>query len=311
MKKLYTTILLCACFATAINAQDITRYYLNNNVITNSTDSATYYIKYKTAENGLINFERYCMDNKLKESGTVENITTLIKEGEVTTYYASGNKKDVINYSAGLPNGVQTHYFANGNVNFKIVNNFAGYGESHKKEGATKYLFCANSDNKIILEDGNGSFITYDDNLKIIEQGEVKNTAPIGLWKGFENEKLIFAEVYKNGSLIKGENYASNGNVYAYQQRNTRPEPRGGINNFYHHIAASMQNANLNNAKLMVKFTVDVTGNLKNIEVVNSSNNNINSLAINAIKSAPKWNPALEQGKPIQVAYYMPISIQY
>jgi TonB family protein len=311
MKRLYTTLLLCACVATAINAQDITRYYLNNNLATQSTDSATYYIKYKASENGLIHFERYCMDNQLKETGNVKDISTFIKEGEVVTYYNNGNKKEVVNYSAGLPNGVQTHYFANGNVNYKIVTNSAGYGESLKKESTTKYLFCANSKNEITLQDGNGTFTSYDENLNVIEEGAVKNTSADGAWKGFDNNKIVFTEVYKNGNLVKGQNYATDGNVYVYQQRNKRPEPKGGINNFYNYIAASMQNSNLSNAKIMLKFTVDVSGNVKNVEVVNSSDKTINSLAINAVKTAPKWNPALEQGKPVQAAYYMPISIQY
>lgn len=311
MKKLCFTLLLCGCFTFAINAQEITRYYLNNNTPTQSMDSATYYIKFNQAENGFFNFERFCMNHQLKEKGTVQNLATLIKEGEVTTFYNNGHTKDVISYSAGLPNGIQTHYFSNGKVNYKVINNSAGYGYTLKKESNIKYLFCANENDEIIMRDGNGFFKAYDDHLKITQEGNVKNTAADGLWKGFENGALMFAEFYKSGNLIKGQNYASDGNVYTYQQRNKRPEPKGGMNNFYNYIAASMQNTDLNNTKILLKFTVDVTGHLQNIEVVNSSNKIINSLAINVIKNAPKWNPALDQGKPVQAAYFMPISIQY
>lgn len=312
MKRLYTTLALCAFFIIAVNAQEVTRYYLNNNVPTQSKDSATYYIKFNASENGLLNFERFCMDNQLKEKGTVQSMLTLIREGEITTFYSNGNKKDVTSYSEGLPNGMQTHYFSNGKVNYKILNQSAGYGYSLQKESTSKYLFCANENDEITLQDGNGYFKAYDDYSKISQEGNVKNTVADGIWKGYEANKLVFTEFYKNGILIKGENYAAaEGKIYAYQQRSKRPEPKGGINNFYTHISASLQDMNFNNEKITMKFIVDVTGNIQNIEVVNSSNRKVNDFAVNALKNAPKWNPALEQGKPVERAYYMPISIKY
>ena len=311
MKRLYTTLALCACFAFAVNAQEITRYYLNNNIPTQSKDSATYYIKFNTSENGLLSFERYCMDNQLKEKGAVQSIVTLIREGEITTFYSNGNKKDIISYSEGLPNGMQTHFFSNGTINYKILNTSAGYGYTLQKESSTKYLFCANEKGEITLQDGNGYFKAYDDRLSITQEGNVKNTVANGIWKGYEDTKLAFTEVYKNGILIKGENYATEGKIYAYQQRSKRPEPKGGISNFYNHISASMQDMNFNNEKVTMKFIVDAAGNIQNIEVVNSSNKGINDFAVNALKNAPKWNPALEQGKPVETAYFMPIRIKY
>lgn len=312
MKKIYFTLFAIALFAITVQAQEVvTRYYLNNNMPTQSKDSATYQVKFKTTENGRVNFERYCMDGQLKEKGTYQNMITLVKEGEITTFYANGNKKDVTFYAEGLPNGVKTHHFPDGKVNYKILINSAGYGDNHQKEETIKYLYSMNKDGKVTLEDGNGLFVAYNDNLEIIEEGIVKNTVADGLWKGFDKGNLAYSEFYQNGKLTKGESYASDGKVYNYQQRSKRPEPKGGINNFYAYIINAMQDLDLNDAKMTMKFVVDVNGNLKNVEVVNSSHQKINALAVNTLKNAPKWNPALEQGKPVQVAYYMPISIKY
>jgi hypothetical protein len=188
--------------------------------------------------------------------------------------------------------------------------NAAGYGDALNKESATKYLFCANSEQKVTLQDGNGYFAAYDENLSVTQEGNVKNTHADGLWKGFDHKQLVFAEVYKNGKLIKGENFATDGKTYAYNQRNQRPEPKGGINNFYKYIANSMETIEADNANILVKFMIDDSGKLKNIEVINSTNRKINSMAVNALKNAPKWNPAFAQGKPVEASYYMPISIQ-
>lgn len=311
MKKIYFTLFAIALLTLNIKAQEVTRYYLNNNIITQSKDSATYRIKFMPNENGLVSFERYCMDGKLKEKGTFQNMITLVKEGEITTFYTNGTKKDVTFYVDGLPNGIKTHYFSTGEMNYKILINSAGYGENPQKEESIKYLFSMNKDGKTTLEDGNGRFIAYNDDLEISQEGNVKNTNADGVWKGFDAGNLVFAEMYQNGKLIKGESYATDGKIYNYQQRNKRPEPKGGMNNFYTYIINSMQDLDLNNEKMTLKFMVDVKGNLRNVEVVNSSNQKINSLAVSTLKNAPKWIPALEQGKPVQVAYYMPISIKY
>lgn len=309
MKKLFYTLLFLASMSLALQAQETVIYYHNNNIVTNNKDSATYYIKFNHPENGAIQYERYCMDNLLKEKGTVQSIATLIKVGTNTTYYPNGNIKDITNYVSGLPNGIQTHYYKNGNVNYKIIINSAGYGYANQPESNIKYLYCATPDQKVILEDGNGYFMTYDDNLEIIQKGAVKNTSADGIWEGFENGRLAFVENYKDGNLLNGQSYGLDGKVYAYKERSKRPEPKGGIANFYSYIASSLQDVNAQNAKVMLKFTVDTSGDLKNIEVVNSSNSKLNTYAVDALKSAPRWNPALEQGKPVQVAYFMPISI--
>lgn len=310
MRKLLYTLILLTCFGLTSQAQETTVYYHNNNIVTKNTDSATYYIKFNKQDDGSFAFQRYCMDNVLKEKGTIQNTTTLIKEGEISTFYTNGNLMDKSNFIAGLPSGIQTHYFADGTINYKIIVNSAGYGFTNQAESETKYLFCATPDHQVILEDGNGYFKAYNEQLEVIQEGAAVNTIPDGTWKGYENNQLAFTEVYKNGVLIKGENFSSDGNVYQYAQRTKRPEPKGGINSFYEYISASLQNAYGIDAKVMMKFTVDPSGNLKNIEVVNSSNSRVNSLAISALKNAPKWKPALEQGKPVQFAYYMPINIK-
>ncbi|MEO5911533.1 MAG: energy transducer TonB [Pelobium sp.] len=312
MRKIYYTLILLIGFSIGLTAQETTVYYRNNNMVTKLADNPTYYIKFKSAENGLVSYEQYCMNNVLNQKGTVQNINTLVKEGEITTFYSTGAVKDVINYVAGLPKGMKTHYFSNGNVNYTLINSSAGYGFSHEEVSSIKYLFCATPDNKVILENGNGYFKAFNDDLSIAQEGNVKNTAADGEWKGYENNKIAFTEVYNNGQLIKGENFESDGKVYAYAQRNKRPEPKGGISNFYNYVASSFQDINGANTKLMMKFIVDANGKLNNVEVINpsSSNQKINALAISAIENAPKWTPALEQGKAVQFAYYMPISIK-
>src|SRR6476659_6303451 len=146
MKKLFYTLIFSVCMGLTSQAQETTVYYHNNNEVTKSTDSATYYIKFSKLDDGSFAFQRYCMNHILKEKGTVQNISTLIKEGEIATFYPNGNVMDKTNFIAGLPSGIQTHYFEDGTVNYKIIVNSAGCGFNNKAESETKYLFCATPD---------------------------------------------------------------------------------------------------------------------------------------------------------------------
>jgi|GEM_PF-5917388 len=318
MKKLLIFCIIYIGFQVSLMAQETTIFYQNNNIIANSKDNAKFYVVYKPniKINNLIAYQKFSIDNALLEIGNVINMQSLAKEGEVTTYYTNGNKKDVINYKGGLPNGQKTHFFNNGDINYKIYYTAAGYGEGTAETSSTLYIYCAAPNGEIILKDGNGKFEEYGINQELLQNGLVANAFADGIWKGFENGKLLFIEVYKKGKLIKGEMYTQNGNTQFYSNRNSRPKPKGGINEFYNYVASSMQEMvqlqnNSLESKIIVKFIVESTGKLKDISIVKSSLNPlINAMAVKVLTNSPKWVPATEYGEPIDMAFFMPITMR-
>lgn len=56
-----------------------------------------------------------------------------------------------------------------------------------------------------------------------------------------------------------------------------------------------------------VKFTVDLTGKVVNPEIVEGAHEILDNAAINHVKNMPDWTPGMQKGKPIKVAYTMPI----
>lgn len=301
----------------ALIAQETTVFYQSNTLVADSKDNAKFYIVYKPANNTkLIAYQKFSIDNFLLEKGHISNMQSLAKEGEVINYYANGNVKDITNYKDGLPSGEKTHYFNSGKVNYKISYTAAGYGYGSAETSSTKYIYCANPEGKVLLENGNGEFEEYGINEEITQKGLVKHTFADGIWKGYENGKLIFIEVYKKGNLVKGEKYEPNGNTQYYTVRNSRPSPKGGLNEFYTYIATTMydmaqaQNHNLE-GDMLVKFIVESTGEIKEVRLVKSTNNPlINAMAVDVLAKSPKWKPATQQGQPIDMAFFMPISMR-
>ena len=317
MKKLFTFTVILIGFTLVAQAQETTVFYQSINILATSKDNAKFYVVYKPSADGLIAYKKYSIDNLILEKGTVDNVTSLAKEGEITTYYINGKPKDVTYYESGLPSGEKIHYFNSGDINYKIYQTSAGYGKSDAVSSSTNYFYCASPKGKVLLQDGNGEFEEYGNDEDLIQKGVVKNSLPDGLWKGYENNRISFLEEYQNGILIKGESFDSNGNGRIYLSKDSRPKPKGGMDKFYNYISNAMQEMAIAqgeedlDGKLMLKFVVGSTGDIKDVKLVKSSTNNqFNTIAIEVLKKSPKWLPATEHGLPVETAFFMPLSMR-
>ena len=62
--------------------------------------------------------------------------------------------------------------------------------------------------------------------------------------------------------------------------------------------------------RVSVKFTIDVDGRVKDVEVINGVEPSLNAEAVRVVSSSPKWEPARQGGKPIAVTYFFPVVFQ-
>ena len=65
---------------------------------------------------------------------------------------------------------------------------------------------------------------------------------------------------------------------------------------------------------VFVDFVIDKTGQVTDVDASDSVNSDVDQLlkdeAIRVVSSMPKWTPAKEKGKPVDVAYSIPITFQ-
>ena len=59
--------------------------------------------------------------------------------------------------------------------------------------------------------------------------------------------------------------------------------------------------------RVVMRFTIDVDGLLKNIEVISSSDQSLEDEALRVVSMSPKWKPAIYNGKPVAVIYTFPV----
>ena len=62
--------------------------------------------------------------------------------------------------------------------------------------------------------------------------------------------------------------------------------------------------------RVIVKFVVDCKGNIVNPLVVRSVDPLLDREAIRLVKSMPKWIPGKQNGKPVSVVYFVPITFK-
>ena len=62
--------------------------------------------------------------------------------------------------------------------------------------------------------------------------------------------------------------------------------------------------------RVIVQFTVDEKGRLSNIKVVKSVDASLNAEAVRVVKSMPRWNPGMQNGKAVKVRYTLPVTFR-
>lgn len=63
--------------------------------------------------------------------------------------------------------------------------------------------------------------------------------------------------------------------------------------------------------RVILSFTIDSLGKIRNVEVVRSLTVEQDSIAVQIIKNMPDWSPGKFQGKPANVKYTVPVTFRY
>ncbi|MBN2637934.1 MAG: energy transducer TonB [Bacteroidales bacterium] len=134
-----------------------------------------------------------------------------------------------------------------------------------------------NADDKVIIDAG-----VYDDT-------RVPDYAPTSE----ENvaEKRIFIAVQKKPTFPGGEatlmNYLSSHINYPELARET------GVQ-----------------GKVYLKFVVEPNGKISNVEVIRGIGAGCDEEAIRVVKNMPRWNPGMQMGKPVRVAFSLAVNFR-
>jgi protein TonB len=94
-----------------------------------------------------------------------------------------------------------------------------------------------------------------------------------------------------------------------------QPAPVGGYEAFYKYIGKNIKYPDQARrmgveGKVFVQFVVDKDGSITDVQVLKGIGSGCDEEAIRVVKSAPKWTPGKQRGRPVRVRMSVPIAFK-
>lgn len=124
---------------------------------------------------------------------------------------------------------------------------------------------------------------------------------------------ISFSQVEKDFKLIPINAEGEIDTVYKFSIIEQKPEYPGGREALVKFLAKNTKYPKKAikkgvEGKVYVQFVINKKGKVSNVNVLKGSNPLLDKAAIKVIKKMPKWKPAYQRGKLVNVNYVVPIS---
>ncbi|MBC8053098.1 MAG: energy transducer TonB [Sphingobacteriaceae bacterium] len=236
-------------------------------------------------------------------------------EEALIVYYEDGNRKEVTQYSKGVPKGLQFIYHPNGKLRESSVNVLLKNDPS-KTGFIKKVISYYDSTGLAMIKSGIGTYKTFDNDAVVIEEGNYLDSLKHGVWKGtYRARKAYYEETFERGNFLKGAVTFENGNSYSYNKLEEMPEFKGGMEKFYRYVGENFRYPreaidNGVSVNVMVHFAVEADGSLSNIKLERDPGYGIGKEALRVVNDSPKWIAGRQHGVPVKVAFILPFQLQ-
>ncbi|POY41549.1 energy transducer TonB [Flavobacterium alvei] len=238
--------------------------------------------------------------------GTSKTSNGYSYEGEVSYYHKNGLIKAVTNYINGNVSGKDVEWYENGTKKLE------GENIVMDKKGNTQLkmnqFWDINGVQKVV--DGNGFFEDNEDDES--SKGEIKNGFKEGVWESYSKKaNWTYKENFKEGKLISGESWGENKIINNYTELEIRPEPKGGMGNFYKYIAKNYRTPSVQglSGKVYVTFVIDKDGRIIDPKVLRDLGYGTGEEALRVLKKCENWIPGEQRGRKVRCTFSMPIAI--
>jgi len=319
MKKITFTLLVFIGFCLSVsaqnNAQELLKqsviYYFNKSgQIVDVKDSADY-IRFMSPPDStdlnLFVVRDFYLNGKPKLIGKslIPNYY-LKRQGMFIEYFPNGRRRRIENYENNVQTGDVTSYYPNGK--FYCTYNF--------DKDLKQNIMTTESDSAgtVLAENGNGTWIEYDDNFKFVKAtGPILNGKKDGWWHGAPNDSLKYDCTYSKGISVSGTSYEKSGKEHHFTKDIVWPEYKGGMANFYSFIGHNVHYpkvAKENNiqGKVFVSFIVEKDGTLTRFNILQGIGAGCDEEVLRVMKLSPQWSPEYKYGIAVAELVNLPVS---
>lgn len=237
---------------------------------------------------------------------------------EKSEFYPHGNMKSYEKYNVfGGP--IDTAFYFYPNSNLKKVTFRNPERDKSLSDKSLEYIVYFDSLQNRTLTNGTG-FIRFDLSSGpwkegSYEEGNMVDSYREGLWKGRLNE-YTFEEHYERGQLIVGKSLSPKGKETQYtshtvdvaRAKNNGADIRELVPQFFKYPQEALRNKI--EGTVTVKFTVDESGQIVDIQVVRDLGFGTKEAAMRVFRQIGSLHPATNRGVPVRVNYTVPLRLR-
>lgn len=227
----------------------------------------------------------YDRKDVLQEIISFEDRELTVRKGPYTKF-VKGKLKEKGNYDKGHKNGEWITYTTDGEEQQKIET--YSYGKLDGK--FTQYWY------------GNK------------EEGNFANGKKYGNWiYTYKEGKTAGEESYdETGKKIISKYYDKNGGELKYEDLFSPPTYKGGLKAFYEYLSTEIKYPSQSakqgiQGTVILSFSVKKNGDVEDVNIERSPNNELATEAIRVLEMSPDWIPGKMFGEVVNVRYNIPI----
>lgn len=132
----------------------------------------------------------------------------------------------------------------------------------------------------------------------------------------YETGDIRRVEVYDGGKMVSGKLYDEAGGEIGFFPMEQMPEFPGGEYKMLNWLARNIKYPkSMRKEKVkglvIISFVVKKDGSFGEAEVVKALHPEGDAEALRVLNSMPAWKPGLQEGKPVDVRYYLPIRYSF
>ncbi|HEY4325355.1 MAG TPA: TonB family protein [Mucilaginibacter sp.] len=259
--------------------------------------------------------EYYPNGKRRSVASSFTNTDRLILDGACIEYFPNGKRRSSSLYKKGVLTGEMFNYYPSGKLysHLKIVDmpgyyyygsgnyNPSYYSDSYK----IQVIEMRDALGKLLVTNGKGHVIVYDDNFEIIEdEGDIVNDKKEGEWSGQIADTANFVITYHKDVLKKGITHTRSGKQYTFTKIEVEPvfsDGREALVTFLKKNTQYPESARKRNIQgyVGVEFTVEPNGTVSNPKVTGSLMKSADDEALRVVGISPLWIPGTIYGIPV------------
>ena len=309
VKHLFAFLLLIFISKVSFAQKDTLVYYLKNSGQKVTTkDSADFVLSIlppdNTIDKNVYVIKGYYLNGRIRfTAGSLTNGLPLTLQGTYTDFFPNGNKMRIRNFSNGKRIGDIIQYYPNSKFYNRV-----GYADDigHPNEMVLKD--CSDSTGRVLAKDGNGYWIMYAGNFShVFQQGKIVNGHRDSVWITFLPNGRRDTAIFKDGQNLRGPN----GAVFTSVEQ--VPEFPGGLDAFSKFLTRNViypdqaRHSGIH-GRVIISFICEKDGSLTDVKVARGIGGGCDEEAVRVIKMSPRWKPGIQNGRPVRVAYNIPIN---